>query len=80
MFVLQNFPLSFTYTGPDLTYYVVSPKLKASIVKIDNLSGLFDKRYLAIKSLGYESSLYSYTFFFVNLLQNPISTIVFQWM
>jgi len=42
-----------------LTSSEVSPKLKASIDKIDSFSGLLDSLYLAVRGFGSESSLYS---------------------
>jgi len=57
--VFLNSPTILTSTGPACISYEMSPKLKASIDRIENLSGLLDKRYLATSFLDYESSLYS---------------------
>ncbi len=80
VFVFLNSPVILIYTGPDCTYSPMSPKLNASIERIDSFYGLLDKRYLATSFLGSEFNLYSSIFFLVSRLQNPISTIEFQYM
>ena len=78
--VFLNYPAILTSTGPDCTYYSISPKLKESTERIESFSGLFESRYLATNFFGSESSLYYYIFFLVSLLQNPMSIITFQYM
>ena len=58
VFVFRNSPDTLKSTGPDFYSSAVSPKLYASIDKMDNFSGLLDSRNLAVSGFEVESSLY----------------------
>ena len=78
VFVFMNSPDTLKSTGPDFSSSVVSPKLYASMERMDSFSGLLESLNLAVRGLEVQSSLYYSIFFLVRRAQKLISTMTFQ--